>query len=418
MLKHRLLVPVAVAFAFALAVRLLLLACVTPVLRVSEFADDALYYRALIHDPAMLVTGKVVPDMEGGVIYAPLMPFGISFPGRWFASVFGFSIGHRLGMILYDTLAVTLALAVAWHATSPPSGFKDWAVALALTAVPGSALASAVWGQEDTLAAAWAALCLLALVMRRPVLAAFIAAFGLFTIKLFAIVLVLGVWLGTPGRRRAIAVAAAIQVLLLIGFVCARWYFSGLNPPRLTYMGLANSPSIYTAFHYLARPVSFYEVEVAVLTLTALALGLLGWRSLRTTPTPTSAVVAVHAAFFVTFIGIQPEHHQWFMPFLLFVAWSAFRAGEVALPLAAWAFSAMAYGYKIAFGLQGGASASSAGKDVFRTWIAEHVQVALFPLQMLMLFLTVATGVVLCVLSFRFGVREHRRLAAEANLND
>jgi hypothetical protein len=80
--------------------------------------------------------------------------------------------------------------------------------------------------------------------------------------------------------------------------------------------------------------------------------------------------------------------------------------------VAAWAFSLMAYGYKIAFGLQGGVSASSAGKDVFRRWIAEHVQASLFPLQMLMLFLTLATGALVCVLSFRFGVRQRRQAQA------
>jgi hypothetical protein len=406
---RRLLIPVLVAFAVALAVRLALLACVAPALRVSEFADDALYYRVLINDPTMLITGRVVPDMEGGVIYAPLMPFGISFPGRWLADAFGFSIGQRLGMILYDSLAVTLALGIAWHATAPPKGFREWAFALALTAVPGSALASAVWGQEDALAAAWAALCLLAVVKRRPVLAASIAAFGLLTIKLFAILLVVGIWLGTPGRRWRITVAAALQVLLLIGFLAVRWYISGLPVPRPTYIGLFNSPSPYAAYYYLVRPISFSDVEFIVMALTALALGVVTWLSLRTTPTVPAAVVTVHAAFFLTFIGIQPEHHEWFMPFMLIVAWSAWREGRVALPIAAWALSLFAYGFKIAYGLQGGTSASSAGKAMYREWARKHLAIDLFQVQMAFLFLTLVTAALVCVLSFRFGVQQRRR---------
>jgi hypothetical protein len=401
-------------FAVALGVRLVLLACVAPALRVSEFADDTLYYRVLIRQPSMLLTGHIVKDMEGGVIYAPFMPYGIAFPGRFFADAFGFSVGHRLGMIVYDVLAVTLALGIAWRLSSPPKGVKDWLIAFAFTVVPGSALASAIWGQEDTLAATWGALCLLAITSRRPVLAAGLAALGVFTIKMFAVLVVFGIWLGTPDRRRAIAVAGIIPVLLLMGFSLARWYLTGLVTPTPTYGALGNSPSFYSAFYYAFGPVTFAQVRLSVMIITTLGMALLTWRSFRTPPDAVAAIVSAHAMFFLTFIGIQPEHHQWFMPFLLVLAWSAFRAGEVALPVTAWVFSAFAYAYKIAFGLQGGASAAATGKNVFRAWIAQHVHGSLFPIQMLMLALTLSAAATLCVLSFRFGVRQHRLLLERA----
>lgn len=416
MTKRRLLIPVATLFVFAVATRLLLLGCVTPVLRVHEFADDFYYYRVLLRDPTMLVTGQVPPDLKGGVIYAPLMPLGIAVPGSWFGKLLGLSIGQRLGMILYDSLAVTLAMALAWRATSPPSTQRQWLVALALVTVPGAALASAVWGQEDTLSAAWGALTLLALATGRPVLAALLAGFGVFTIKMFAVLVAAGIWMGTPGRRRAIAVGTVLAVTLFILFILLRWYASGVAPPPPSYNAVINSPSLSSLFYYAVRPVTFQQVQPVVLALTFLVLGLLAWRSLRSTPpTATAAVVSVHAAFFFTFIGIQPEHHQWFMPFLLFLAWSAYKSGEVALPIAAWSFSLWAYGYKIAFGLQGTTSASSAGKDVFRNWFTEHVENSLFPIQILMMLLTLATAGAVCVLSFRFGVRQRRAEEALAS---
>jgi hypothetical protein len=168
---------------------------------------------------------------------------------------------------------------------------------------------------------------------------------------------------------------------------------SGIAFGSYAYNAVQNSPSIWAAWAAAHGSYSFAAVKPWVLVVTALTLWGVSLRLLKTEAGPIDAIVAVHTAFFITFIGIQPEHHQWFLPYLIFFAWQRWHAGDRWTIVPAWGFSLCAYGFKIAYGLGGDmVGRESAGKTVFRDAVgplAELLPAAQWTLH----GLTFATGV-------------------------
>jgi hypothetical protein len=356
--------------AFALTTRLALLAAVALATGQTEFADDFRYYSFFMDHPWALITGRGLDEVPEAVIYSPLIPAQVWFPAALLRDWLGIFMAQRLGMVLYDVaaLAVTLWAITRMH---PPGVWRrrDWTGALLLMAIPGSLAASALWGQEDTIAALWTAFALAALVSGHPTVSALFGAFGLFTHKLFALLLSLGIWGACAGARWKIVLTSGGVVGAFAAFLLARWYWGGVSPTSYAYNAIYNSPSPWALAERLTGTrLSFDHIRLVVLVTTAAALALVTLLLWRRPTTPEASVVATHATFFVVFLGIQPEHHQWFLPFLIYFAWRCWQRRDYVSFAVAWSFSGLAYGYKVAYGLQMRASGPSEGKMIFKEW--------------------------------------------------
>jgi hypothetical protein len=360
-----------VLLGFGLVVRVALLVAIHIATHGQEINDDYKLYEAMIRRPLMLVTGSGLEELGEGGIYAPLVPLHLWFPASLWSPWTGPVLGRRLGMLAYDLAALGVALRVAFAVAGTPRTAVQWLAAAVLAVLPASLGASVVWGQEDTAAALWSAAALACFVWAGPAAAMMVAGAGLFTSKLFFVVLMLGIWLAAPTtKQRKLAIIGAAWVAGFGLFLYLRWLASGHLYPDYHYNAMSNSPSVWALYYLLIDPLKFDDpirpyvkivVAVAMLAFVAVA-----WRK-RGRLTVWSAVVAAHAVFFASFIGIHPEHYQWFMPLLIVFAWDAWRRRRryFAFALAA-GVTYLAYGYKVVYGLRGPSGNTAGGKRAIR----------------------------------------------------
>jgi hypothetical protein len=212
----------------------------------------------------------------------------------------------------------------------------------------------------------------------------------------------LGIWLATPqGQRRQIALAGAACVGAFAAFLLLRWLASGFLYPTYHYNAIPNSPSIWAIYYLLIRPEMTDEVirpyVKVVVVVAMLAFVAIAWRSLRRERRPPvwATVVAAHCAFFASFIGIHPEHYQWFLPFLIVFAWDAVRQRRWTAFTLATGVSYLAYAYKMVYGLRGLGGTTEGGKRAIREALEHHVGANLYWLQLGLVFATLATLVLL-----------------------
>ncbi|GIW75875.1 MAG: hypothetical protein KatS3mg104_0938 [Phycisphaerae bacterium] len=353
----------------ALVVRLGLLTGLCLVTGQTEFADDFRYYRFFMDHPLGLITGEGLQEIPEAVIYSPLVPLQVWFPGGWLRLWTGEFVAQRFSMMLYEVAALGITVWTMTLICGPNKwGTKHWIGAILLVLVPGSIAASTLWGQEDSISALWTSFALVALIRGRPSLSALFGGIGLYTHKLFALLLSLGIWSSCVGARWKIVLTTGAVTASFTTFLLLRWNLTGVSPASYEYNAIYNSPSPWALIERLTGPFGFQRLQYVVLGCTLLILGLVARRLLYKPVTPDAAVVAVHTTFFVTFLGVQPEHHQWCMPFMVYFAWRCWLRNDWLSFLLAWSYSAWAYGYKIAYGLQARASASEDGKIVFRQW--------------------------------------------------
>ena len=371
---------VALFTLIGLAVRLIVLyGALIPVSQGREFADDFVYYRQFLVHPLILVTGDgATSDIS---IYAPLIPIQVAYPGKWLCSMFGEFAGLRLAMIFYDVIALAITAWCMLASFGNPLDKKRWLALLGMTVVPGAIGATAVFAQEDTIAGFWTAIALLLVRNRRPTLAATIGAMGLFTHKLFGLLLSVGMWIGIKELRTRLILTTGAVCALFGLFTIVRWKYSGLLLTSYAYNAIFNSPSPWAAINRWIHPITFEESRLLITVCTMLITTAAIWVMCRKRIGLEEAVVGIHAVFFTIFIGIQPEHHQWFMPFLMIFAWKAVQQNDWFTFFIAWTYSGWAYAFKIAYGLQERASASAGGKEAFRNLLGSHSQEMLILLQ-------------------------------------
>jgi hypothetical protein len=401
-----------ILLGFGLAVRLAVLAVLHAVTGGSEINDDYHLYEAMIRHPLMLVSGHGFEALGDGGIYAPLVPLHLWFPGKFLGDWLGPVLGRRLGMLAYDMAALAIALRVAFRVAGPPRGWKSWCAAGLLAMLPASVGASVVWGQEDTAAALWSAAALACFVCAGPLPAMLVAGAGLFTSKLFFVVLMLGIWLAAPdGQRRRLAIAGLGCVAAFGLFLWVRWMSSGFLYPDYHYNAMSNSPSVWALYYLLVEQLPVDDLirpYVKLLAATAmLAFVLVAWRQRRRreAPTPWSAVVAAHCAFFASFIGIHPEHYQWFLPFLIVFAWDAFhRRRRLAFALAV-GITYLAYAYKVVYGLRAPYGNPAGGKQAIRDLFERYAGFDLYWVQLALVFLTLGWLLLLMWQALKLGPR-------------
>ncbi len=380
---------------FGVLLRLVLLAILFKITHGNEFADDFNAYRIFLKHPLILFNADGLQDVPDAVVYSPLIPIQVWFPGALVSSQIGTFLGHRLCMILYDGIAL---LITAWAMVREFPGAwskKHWIAGLLLMCVPGSVGASALFGQEDCIAAMWTALAMIALVRGHPTIAALFGGIGLFTHKLFALLLSWGIFISAPKSRLKIFLTTGSIVLIFFAFLYIRFRFTGMMLASYSYSAMSNSPSPWAMINRLLGddPFSFDQFKPYIMLSTIVLMLLVSLPLRRGKTVVEASIIATHCTFFVIFIGIQPEHHQWFMPFMIFFAWRRFLAGDYFTMLLAWSYSGFAYGYKILGGLAGKESLSSAGKEVFRSWFGSNAAPILGNLQLVFHILTMLVGI-------------------------
>jgi hypothetical protein len=388
-----------VLLAWATAVRVAVLVAVHLATHGQEINDDYRLYEAMIRRPLMLVTGSGLEELGEGGIYAPLVPLQLWFPASLWSNWTGPVLGRRLGMLVYDLAALGLTLRVAFHVVGTPRTWRQWAAAALLAILPASLGASVVWGQEDTATALWSAAALACFVWAGPAAAMMVAGAGLFTSKLFFVVMMLGIWLASPrNRERRLALIGAGWVAGFGAFLVLRWLASGHFYPDYHYNAMSNSPSIWAAYYLLIDPLKtddairpYVKVVAAVAMLAFLVFA---WPRRGRLPV-WSAVVAAHAAFFAAFIGIHPEHYQWFLPFLIVFAWDAMRRGRRLAFALSLGITYLAYAYKIVYGLRGPAGNTAGGKQAIRDVFERIAGFDLYWIQVTLVFAILASLILL-----------------------
>ena len=388
--RTRATVAVFVLLAFAGCARLAVLALLNSVSSGQEINDDYRLYEIMIRQPLLLVTGEGFRELGDGGIYAPLVPLQLWFPGKLISHFTGPMLGRRLGMLVYDLIALGIALRVAFHVAGAPRSARQWAVAILLAILPVSIGASVVWGQEDTAAAMWSAAALAAFVYLGPLTAMIVAGAGLFTSKMFFVVLMLGIWLAAPrGQQRRVALAGAGSVVAFGLFLLARWKATGVVYPDYHYNAMSNSPSIWAAYYLLIDPIKFDDPirpYVKLVVATAMIVFTCAAWLRRGKLTVWGAVVASHAVFFASFIGIHPEHYLWFLPFLIVFAWDAYRRGRVLLFVLATGLTYLTYAYKVVYGLRGPPGFTASGKQSIRNFFEQYAGFDLYWIQTALVF--------------------------------
>ena len=218
----------------------------------------------------------------------------------------------------------------------------------------------------------------------------------------------LGIWLAARGQRLRVALAGGACVLAFLGFLVIRYLFSGFLYPDYHYHAMSNSPSIWAAYYLLIDPIAFDDpirpyVKIFVVGGMLMFLAV-AWRRRMSV---WSAVVASHCAFFACFIGIHPEHYQWFLPFLIVFAWDALAKRKRLAFWLAVGVTYLAYAYKIVYGLRGPPGNTAGGKFVLRELFERHVGIDLRWLQITLLFMTLATLLVLTWQALRMDSEEN-----------
>lgn len=367
------LVPMLLLFiALAVVIRLLLLFAITRITHGKEFADDSAYYEIFLKHPTALITGDGAaenPDQFKQMsIYSPLIPIQYAYPGRWLVSAFGSFTGNRLTMMFYDLLAISIAGYVMLSQENLP--FRRSAVVglLLLTCIPGSLGAATVFAQEDTIAAFWAAIAALLLRKGHPTIAAMVGTMGLFTHKLFGGLVSVGMWIAGKGARYRIMFGTIVVALAFALFVYLRSLHSGMLITSYSYDAVYNSPSPWALLNRV-MDINFAGIKIMVFGATAVVMLGATWVLLHRKVYFAEAIVAIHAAFFAIFLGIMPEHHQWFMPFLMIVLYRAAQHQDWLTFGVGWLYSGIAYSFKLLYGLQARPSFSTGGKDAFRHFL-------------------------------------------------
>jgi hypothetical protein len=399
------------------AVRIIAIVAIHLATHGQEINDDFPLYSEMIEHPLVLVTGQGVEALHDGGIYAPLVPAQLWFPGALFSHWVGPVTGRRLGMLVYDLIALAITMCVAFRVAGRPRTATQWAVALLLAILPVSVGATSIWGQEDTAAALWSAAALAAFVWVGPLPAMLVAGAGLFTAKLFFVLLMLGIWLSAGGRSTRVAMAGVACVAAFGFFLLARWLASGFLYPEYHYNSMSNSPSVWALYYLLVKPLQFDDPIRPYVKVVA-AGGMVGfaiaaWITRDRRLPVWSTVVAAHCVFFASFIGVHPEHYQWFLPFLIVFAWDAMRQRRWFTLFLAILITYLGYAYKMVYGLRGPPGPAGTGKQAMRDLFERFIGINLSWLQLALIFITLGTLLLLARQALRLTVVESANGADE-----
>lgn len=399
-------------------VRIVVIVVIHAVTHGQEINDDFPLYTHMINDPLILITGRGAEVLQDGGIYAPLIPAQLWFPGALFSRWAGPVTGRRLGMLVYDLVALAITLRVAFRVAGRPRTARQWIVAMFLAVLPVSVGATAIWGQEDTAAAVWSAAALAAFVWAGPLPAMLVAGAGLFTAKLFFVLLMMGIWLSARGRNTRVALAGLACVGAFGLFLLARWLASGFLYPVYHYNSMSNSPSVWALYYLLVKPLQYDDPIRPYIQIVA-ALGMLGfataaWVTRRRKLPVWSTVVAAHCAFFASFIGVHPEHYQWFLPFLIVFIWVALHRRRWQAFWLGILVTYLGYAYKMVYGLRGPPGPAGTGKQAIRDLFERFIGVDLYWIQLALIFITLGTLLLLVRAALRFELDEEAKATITA----
>lgn len=354
-----------------------------------EFGDDLPAYRAYVDDPLMLFTDRHRLHF-GGAVAPPLLPVELKAFHVLFAPLGDF-LAFRLTMLLHVLPALFVGFAVAFARNAPPGSWRQWLFAVAIAVVP-VAWVMVLTGQDDSIAAAWAAVCLAAWVTLGPIACAIAAGMGMFFGKIFIVLAFLALWVATPGRRTQIA---AIGFAFVAGlFALLVWRDRGLSYAQYVY-GPYMGASVYGIVWLLAGEFNLITARNISAVLTILACLSFVAITLRRRVSFPSAVTSLHLIFLMTYFGAMPDYYGWFLPFLVVTLWACYRDRLWTTFAAGWLSTFLAYGYKVLYGL----NPQFPGKPGLKAWSVENIPFDIGPIQ-----IACAIAAVICTVLFALNV--------------
>jgi hypothetical protein len=352
-----------------------------------EFADDAVAYRYYVDDPGMTISERH-QSVFGAAVAPPLLPAELKLFHSFFAS-WGDFLAFRMTMLVHILVAYAAGFGVGFRYFGVPRSWRSWLRA-ALVAVVPVGWVTVLTSQDDSIAAAWSGLCLIAWATFGPVAAAFVAGLGVFFGKVLLALAFLALWIGEPRRRFAISVIGAAYLAALAGLVL--WRDRGFQAFGAYVYGPHMGANICGILTLLGVDYDLHAARNVTGVITVLALAGFTWIAARRRLSTPSAVTAIHSLFLFTYFGAMPDYYVWFLPFLIVVLWTCSQQGLWTTFAAGWLSSFFAYGYKVVYGIN---SRFPSNKPRLRAWAAEHV-----PFDMDVLQLVIAIAAVVCTLLF------------------
>jgi hypothetical protein len=292
-------------------------------------------------------------------------------------------------MLLHILVAYSAGFAIAFRHFGVPNSWRSWAAAALVAMVPVGWV-TVLTSQDDSVAAAWSGLCLVAWATLGPVAAAYVAGLGVFFGKALLALAFQALWIGEPGRRVVIVAIGAAFLGALAGLLL--WRDGGFQAYSAYVYGPHMGASICGILTLLGVDYDLHAARNVTAVVTLLALAGFTWIAVRRRLSTISAVTAIHSLFLFTYFGAMPDYYAWFFPFLIVTLWTCWQKRLWGTFAAGWLSSFFAYGYKVVYGLN---TRFPTNKPNLRAWAAQHVTFDMDILQ-----LAIAVAAVVCTLLF------------------
>jgi hypothetical protein len=324
-----------------LLVRVVLVAGVGAFVEEREFSDDVDNQLEMIADPWMILRGDAKERYRS---YPPLLPLAqavFTVPLQWIG-VSDF-YAFRVACIAYEML---LALFV-WLAVRGDPPRKRRIAMGCLVLLPAGWVTTAIFGQDEVIAAAFLGATVCALSSGRPLTALGLCGLGVVAGKIYLLLplLALLLLLERPGLRARLVVALGPVVLVQGAVVVVAWA-SGTPTPLADWVPRAHHgvnlwPWVSLQLGWTAADARSFTAPIAV----AAALAPLGWawRERGSQAARSAAIVsaAMLSAVFAAFYHTTPEYFVLLTPLVLYASDDARLLSLTALAGAsAWAANA------------------------------------------------------------------------------
>ncbi|MGC4006059.1 MAG: hypothetical protein QM811_24250 [Pirellulales bacterium] len=318
-----------------------------------EIGSDVNEYRFYVREPWLLFQPTGSKPLYGGRVAAPALPLLIAAPYHVF-SMLGCPafVAFRMTLCGYVALGVWLTWRTIFQTAPPESKAEKW-LAVGITFMPLTWIASAVLSQDDCVTLAWSALCFWLWRMSGPVACQRAALVGMFVAKPFYIVLAAALWIAYPKLRRRFGISTAVAVGVFAAFFFVR--DGRFTPAAHDVDGFASAtwcvvlwlwnggigaqdPDVFAG---LVKPLS---IQLTLWGMSLYGLALL-WRK----PSLTAAVVGLYTVFFTFHLGMMPEYEFWYFPWVVWTLWLCAERKRRLLFAAVGLHNVLGYVYKVLY---------------------------------------------------------------------
>ncbi len=335
-------------------------------------------------------------SLFGASVAAPLLPLELagthSVISRW-SNEF---LALRMTFALHAMAGLLIGFAVAFKTVRLPYGQREWLLAGLLAIIPVGWVGSAIMAQDDSIAAFWSGICLLAVIYLGAIPAVIAAGLGILFGKTFLAIAMLGIWIGSPGRRWQVAAWSGSLILAFFAFLLWR-------DGELLYRAYSVDPIMgatpYGIATLLGWPPSIRDIKVESAMLILTSMTAFGYFAVRQRLSTVAATCGLFSLFLTFYFGTVPEYEMWYLPLIIVTLWVSIVQRRWGLFAAGWLHSFFGYGYKVAYGFNDRFAAS--GKPALKEWYYLHIGLDVQWLQILLGVATIACSLTFAILLLR-----------------